>query len=81
MQTDTKHRHVYINVTEIRGMPLIIVEAYQALFIFLIALFLRWVVFAFEHTCKRQPEGGEIIATAHPVRRWLSETFSPTTRG
>lgn len=83
MRADTKHKHVYINVTEIRGMPLIIIEAYQALFIFLVVVFLRWMVFAIEHTCKRHhydPRPGEIVATAHPVRRWLSETFSPTTR-
>jgi hypothetical protein len=78
---DTKDRHVYINVTEIRGMPLIIIEAYQALFILLIIIFLRWMVFAIEHTCKRTHYDGEIVATAHPVRRWLSEAFSPTTRG
>ena len=80
---DTKDRHVYINVTEIRGMPLIIIEAYQALFILVILLFLRWMVFAIEHTCKRhhREEIADAIATAHPVRRWLSETFSPTTRG
>ena len=81
MQADTKDRHVYINVTEIRGMPLIIIEAYQALFILLIIIFLRWMVFAIEHTCKRTHYDGEIVATAHPVRRWLSEAFSPTTRG
>jgi hypothetical protein len=80
MRADTKDRHVYINVTEIRGMPLIIIEAYQALFILLCLVFLRWMIFAIEHTCKRhRPE--EIVATAHPVRRWLSEAFSPTTRG
>jgi len=79
MRADTKQKHVYINVTEIRGMPLIIIEAYQALFILFILVFFRWMVFAMEHSCKRH-HGGEIIATAHPVRRWLSETFSPTTR-
>ena len=81
MRADTKQRHVYINVTEIRGMPLIIIEAYQALFILLILVFLRWMIFAIEHTCKRHHADGEIVATAHPVRRWLSEAFSPTTRG
>jgi hypothetical protein len=55
-------------------MPLIIIEAYQALFILVILLFLRWMVFAIEHTCKRQEIAGECIPTAHPVRRWLSET-------
>jgi len=81
MRADTKDRHVYINVTEIRGMPLIIIEAYQALFILLILVFLRWMIFAIEHTCKRHRHENEIVATAHPVRRWLSDAFSPTTRG
>ena len=85
MQHDTKTRHVYINVTEIRGMPLIIIEAYQALFIFLILIFLRWVIFAIDHTCRHNDNNGEIIATAHPIRRvrqWVaSSLLSPTTRG
>ena len=83
MEHDTRSKHVYLNVTEIRGMPLIIIEAYQALFIILIVVFIRWVVFAVEHTCKQTDNQGEIIPTAHPVRRvrdWVSETFSPTTR-
>lgn len=83
MQRDIQTKHVYLNITEIRGMPLIIIEAYQALFILLILVFVRWIVFAIEHTCRGHNTNNEIVATAHPVRRvqqWIHSTLSPRTR-
>ena len=83
MQRNTQTKHVYLNITEIRGMPLIVIEAYQALFIILILIFVRWIVFAVEHTCRGHNTNNEIVATAHPVRRvqqWIHSTLSPRTR-
>ena len=47
-------RPYYLNITEIRGMPLIVINAYQGLIFILFLVFIRWMVFAIEHVCKRQ---------------------------
>ena len=78
--TDT-NKHYYLNITEIRGMPLIIINAYQGLVMLVFLVFVRWIVFAVEHVCKRQGvQQADPIATAHavmtPLRRWINSPMS-----
>jgi len=75
------NRPYYLNITEIRGMPLIVINAYQGLIFILFLVFIRWMVFAIEHVCKRQHAGhADPIATAHavmtPLRRWINSPMS-----
>ena len=75
------NRHYYLNITEIRGMPLIIINAYQGLIVILFLVFIRWMVFAIEHVCKRQgARHADPVATAHavmtPLRRWINSPMS-----
>ncbi len=80
----SKSRPIYLNVTEIRGMPMIIINAYQGLFFILFLVFIRWVVFAVEHTCKMRHiqvnQTPTPTATAHaitmPLRRWINSPLS-----
>lgn len=74
-------RPYYLNITEIRGMPLIVINAYQGLIFILFLVFIRWMVFAIEHVCKRQgAQHDNPVATAHavmtPLRRWINSPMS-----
>jgi hypothetical protein len=75
------NRPYYLNITEIRGMPLIVINAYQGIIFILFLVFIRWMVFAIEHVCKRQgTQHADPVATAHavisPLRRWINSPMS-----
>ena len=80
---------VYLNVTEIRGMPMIIINAYEGLAFILALVFLKWISFAFSAMCRREPEQvGTPVARAvqlrpRPLRRlgeWLDDITTPTSQ-
>lgn len=72
--------HTYINVTEIRGMPLIVVNFYEAVLVILLLFFLKWMHLCFKHTCcmETDNQGNMAITTAEPVRRWIEWAGTPS---
>ena len=81
---------IYLNVTEIRGLPMIIINAYEGLVFILALVFLKWISFAFSAMCRHQPElAGTPVARAvqlrprPPLRRlgeWLDDITTPTSQ-
>lgn len=81
---------VYLNITEIRGMPMIIINAYEGLAFIIGLVFLKWISFAIGSVCKRQGEGlvetpvaRAVPARPRPLRRlgeWLDDITTPTSQ-
>ncbi len=83
---------VYLNITEIRGMPMIIINAYEGLAFIIGLVFVKWVSFAVTQMCRKQgPDGlpGTPVARAvphpppRPLRRlgeWLDDITTPTSQ-
>ena len=67
----------YINVTEIRGVPLIVVSAYDALFVVMGLIFFKWLSLFFKAICEKKEEDAP-LAHAHPIRQWLHDALTPT---
>ena len=67
----------YINVTEIRGVPLIVVSAYDALFVIMGLIFIKWVGLVFKAVCEKKDDDAP-VAHAHPIRQWLHDALTPT---
>lgn len=67
----------YINVTEIRGVPLIVVSAYDALFVVMGVIFIKWVGLVFKAVCQNKEDDAP-LAHAHPIRQWLHDALTPT---
>ena len=84
------NKPVYLNITEIRGMPMIIINAYEGLAFILGLVFLKWISFAIGSVCKRQGEGlvetpvaRAVPARPRPLRRlgeWLDDITTPTSQ-
>ena len=82
---------VYLNITEIRGMPMIIINAYEGLAFIIGLVFVKWISFAVQQMCRKQgPDGlpGTPVARAvparpRPLRRlgdWLDDITTPTSQ-
>lgn len=85
------NKPVYLNVTEIQGMPMIIINAYEGLVFLLCLVFIKWISFAIGQTCKRQADLGPDTPVARAVqvgrppalRRlgdWLDDITTPTSQ-
>ena len=84
------NKPVYLNITEIRGMPMIIINAYEGLAFIIGLVFIKWIAFALKQICKRQGEGlvetpvaRAIPARPRPLQRlgeWLDDITTPTSQ-
>tara|TARA_E500000331_G_scaffold358571_1_gene426768 strand:- start:2494 stop:2901 length:408 start_codon:yes stop_codon:yes gene_type:complete len=86
------NKPVYLNITEIRGMPMIIINAYEGLAFIIGLVFVKWISFALKQICKRQGEGLAETPVARavptmgrprPLRRlgeWLDDITTPTSQ-
>ena len=86
------NKPVYLNITEIRGMPMIVINAYEGLAFIIGLVFIKWISFALNQMCKRQGEGLAETPVARavptmgrptPLRRlgeWLDDITTPTSQ-
>lgn len=85
------NKPVYLNITEIRGMPMIVINAYEGLAFIIGLVFVKWISFALTAMCRRQGEGLAETPVARavpamrprPLRRlgeWLDDITTPTSQ-
>ena len=87
------NKPVYLNITEIRGMPMIVINAYEGLAFIIGLVFVKWISFALTQMCRRQGEGlaetpvaravPTIRPPPRPLRRlgeWLDDITTPTSQ-
>lgn len=68
-----------VNITEIRGTPLIVINAYESLLFFLGLLILKIFSWLFKQMCKNKKNIPTLEAT--PINNWLNNIMiTPTSR-
>tara|TARA_X000000950_G_C13670686_1_gene559824 strand:- start:149 stop:535 length:387 start_codon:yes stop_codon:yes gene_type:complete len=73
----SSNQNYIVNVTEVRGTPLIVISAYECLLLLVGFYIIKWLAWILKPICTEKKDGLPLV-NARPIRGWLNENFNFT---